>query len=553
MTSPRVPVAAAVVLITALGYVVFPGHTWLQQDSQIYVPILEHLRDPTVLANDPVATRPHVAFTIYDELALAARRLTGANFHAILAADELAFRAAGVVGVFLVATALGLSRPLALLVAGAYALGATVDGPAVLTVEYEPKPRGSAIGMLLLGLGLIAHGRYFASGIFGAVAFLYHPPTVYPFWAVYLVFAGWPASPLERRKRLAGFLPLILAAAVLVLLSQIQPGEPERQPWFARISPEVEQIQKARATYGWVSIWLTDWITHYLLLWLLSAVAAFRLRSLMDQRLRVFAIGLPAVGMLSIPISYLLLDVWKWALMAKFQPARALLFVTAIAVILAMCACLHAAQERRTAEALIWGVITFAIPAQHRVQELLLPDLSDPLIRRRVVLIVVLSALAVAAARSLASRRRLAWPVWCLALVLPFAAIPEFGRVVTEPNMHHAELDQVAAWARANTPLDAVFLFPDVGKGRQPGIFRAEALRAIYVDWKGGGQANMVEGFAQEWWDRWNRTMAKGFSPADMDRYPSLGIDYVVLQTPNRLPDRGPVFENSRYLVYRVR
>src|ERR1019366_8508439 len=34
------------------GSVTINGHTWLQQDSQIYVPILEHLRDPAVLRND---------------------------------------------------------------------------------------------------------------------------------------------------------------------------------------------------------------------------------------------------------------------------------------------------------------------------------------------------------------------------------------------------------------------------------------------------------------------------------------------------------------------
>jgi len=36
----------------------FPGHTYLQQDSQIYVPILEHLRDPAVLRNEILAEHP---------------------------------------------------------------------------------------------------------------------------------------------------------------------------------------------------------------------------------------------------------------------------------------------------------------------------------------------------------------------------------------------------------------------------------------------------------------------------------------------------------------
>ena len=60
------------------------------------------------------------------------------------------------------------------------------------------------------------------------------------------------------------------------------------------------------------------------------------------------------------------------------------------------------------------------------------------------------------------------------------------------------ELAQLSAWARASTPPDAVFLFPDVAHGLDPGIFRAEALRAVYVDWKSGGQANFYAAMARE-------------------------------------------------------
>ena len=33
-----------------------------------------------------------------------------------------------------------------------------------------------------------------------------------------------------------------------------------------------------------------------------------------------------------------------------------------------------------------------------------------------------------------------------------------------------------------------MFLFPDVGHDLYPGIFRALSERALYVDWKSGGQ-----------------------------------------------------------------
>jgi len=96
-----------------------------------------------------------------------------------------------------------------------------------------------------------------------------------------------------------------------------------------------------------------------------------------------------------------------------------------------------------------------------------------------------------------------------------------------------------------------VFLFADAGRGPQPGIFRAEALRAVYVDWKAGGQVNYIPGFAEQWWFRWQQTLAAKFNPAAMPKYSGLGIQYVVLQSNDRLP-RATEFENESWLVYRV-
>src|SRR5579871_5218738 len=58
--------AGAALALALLSFFQFPGHTYLQQDTQIYVPILEHLRDPSVLRNEILVAQPHVAFTIYD-------------------------------------------------------------------------------------------------------------------------------------------------------------------------------------------------------------------------------------------------------------------------------------------------------------------------------------------------------------------------------------------------------------------------------------------------------------------------------------------------------
>ena len=123
--------------------------------------------------------------------------------------------------------------------------------------------------------------------------------------------------------------------------------------------------------------------------------------------------------------------------------------------------------------------------------------------------------------------------------------------VVNYPDLRTPELRQLSDWARTSTPPDSVFLFPDAARGLQPGIFRSEALRAVYVDWKAGGQVNYLTSFGEQWWFRWQQTMAKGFRPADVPKYSGLGIAYIVLQPAHRLP-RPALFENSQYSVYPV-
>ena len=79
-----------ILVFTWLGFQVFPGHTYLQSDTQIYLPILERLDEPGYLSRDLVATRPHVAYTIYDEVALALRRTFNLDFEKILVGQQIA-------------------------------------------------------------------------------------------------------------------------------------------------------------------------------------------------------------------------------------------------------------------------------------------------------------------------------------------------------------------------------------------------------------------------------------------------------------------------------
>jgi hypothetical protein len=521
-------VAVCVGALTVISFFEFPGHTWLQQDSQIYVPILEHLRDPAVLRNDPLVERPHVSFTLYDEAALLLRALTGRSFHEGLALQQVATRGAGIWGLYLMATAAGLSAWPAMLAAAIVSLGSVIVGPSVLLFEYEPIPRGFAVPLLFCGIGLAAHRRHLLAGVSGAAAFLVHPPTVYPFWLVYAVM---------RKAR--AFVPLAAAAAILLVASLFQSGSGEEQVFFARLTPLQEKLQRMRASYVWISSWGLALLPHYLIVYAVSLAAYFRIRSRTAPELRAFLLGLPLLGMLSMPLSYLLLERAGWALIPQLQPMRALLFVTLAMQFSTAVAAISAAGKQRHLEAFGWFAAAYWIPLMQRTD--VLPEW------RRVAVVLLLAAIAVAASFVRSPWRRVAIGG---AALLGFFAVPRLGGVVNYPRLHGPELKQLSGWALASTPRDSVFLFPDAGRALYPGIFRSEALRAVYVDWKGGGQVNYLKELGEEWWRRWQQTMAPGFRTADLRTYRELGVQYVVVQAKNRVAGRSPVFDNGSFVAY---
>ncbi|MGA2741803.1 MAG: hypothetical protein ABSG65_30740 [Bryobacteraceae bacterium] len=531
----NVVAAVGILAITALTWFQFPGHTWLQQDTQIYVPILEHLRDPAVLGRDILATHPHVSFTLYDEFGRGLARVTGLGFREVLEGQQIVTRALGIWGLYLMASALGLSAPASLLVAAIVSLGATIAGPAVLSFEIEPDPRGFAVPLLFLAIGLAAHGWDFAAGTAGSAAFLMHPPTVIPFWIVYFVLA-------LARRRFVSLAPLAAACVLLAAAAHFQEGAHEAQLFFSRIPSSIEKLQRLRAPYAWVSEWWRDWLPHYLILYAASLLAYARLRKKAPPNLRFFLVGLPLVGILSIPASYLLLEQMKWILLPQLQPARALLFVTVIAEFSVAVAGIVAAQFRRYAEAFACFALVYLVPLNTNVT--VMPT------RNRALAAALLAAGAILAA--FAAARKFRWSAAPLAgvAVAGFFLLPTLGAVRMYPDLHTHQLAQLSSWARTSTPTNAVFLFADAGKQLQPGIFRSEALRAVYVDWKGGGQVNYLMDLGQQWWTRWQQAMAAPFDSRSVARYGPLGIDYIVLSPRNRLPDRAPVFENSAYLVY---
>jgi hypothetical protein len=528
-------VAAAILAIAALTWFEFPGHTWLQQDTQIYVPILEHLRDPAVLRRDILVSRQHVSYTLYDETARALAWLTGLDLRQVLEGEQFVTRAAGIWGLYLIGTALGLSTAGSLLMAAIVALGATIAGPAVLSFEIEPDPRGFAVPLLFLGIGFAAHGRHWAAGIAGAAAFLMHPPTVIPFWAVYSALAG-------ARRRFSAFVPLAIAGCVLAVAAHFQQGAGEAQPLFARLTPAIEALQRLRAPYAWISMWWREWLLHYLILAGISFAAYARLRVTATIELRYFLVGLPLIGILTIPLSFLLLERLQWVLVPQLQPMRALLFVAVFAQIGAAAAGLLASAAGRYGESLAWFAVVYWLPINDNLT-------VWPAAKNWLAVLLFAGAASMA---GWAEARLTRWrvPAFAAIGIAGFLALPYLA--AGNPHLHTPELAQLSAWARSSTDADAVFLFADAGKQLQSGIFRSEALRAVYVDWKGGGQVNYLPELGEQWWERWQAVLGAPFDARNVPRYGALGIDYIVLSPRNRLPGIAPVFENGRYLAYRL-
>ncbi len=518
---------ASVVLLTSLGYFLFPGHTYLQSDTQIYVPMLERLNDPALFPRDIMALRPHLAYTIYDETAVVLKRITHADFEVILTAEQLLFRALAIWGVILIARRIGLNATQSFFVAAVVSLGATIVGPAVLTIEYEPVPRGFAIGLIVFALGLIADEHCVAAGAAAALAFLYHPPTTLPFWCL--------AGLLVIARRLSWMVlpPLAIACLLLAILARIQQPGIESSPLLHRLNPFQETLERLRASYSFVSSWILPQRIDFAVQAVIAALAFWRVRRFVDGPLHDFLCGLPLMGLLSIPFSWVLLEHEHWALIPQWQPARAVLFVTFTAALLPAIAAIKAPHFLERA---FWLTAAFLMPLQHAM-------VGRQLHYRPLALA---AALAILTTAMYAFRKQ----SLVLAGVIPFFVIPQSKIVENYPKVQTADLLQLADWARTSTPQPTLFLFPDSGTSLAPGIFRARSLRGLYVDWKSGGQVNYFPEFARQWWTRWVETGSGAWSPAPRD-FPNLaarGVDYIVLR--KTISGAPAIYSNAGYSVY---
>lgn len=543
----------ALAVLALAGYFVFPGHTWLQSDTQIYAPMMERALHPQYFVNDIIARHPHLRFTIYDEVANLWRGLTGGSYKAILQGLQILLRFLALAAVYWICTSCRLRPAHATLVAGLYGLGTTITGPAVLTVEYEPVPRAFALPFLLLALALLADERFVPASISAVLGLLFHPPTVWPIYVVLGLAFLMPWYHYENRSPRRGLLVLLGGFGVLALLAWLQLGERVDQPLLQTIPPDWEELMKFRAAYNWVGSWVADWTVHYLFLAAVALAAAYRVRDRLSDGLTLALWGLPLLGLLSVPVSYLLLDVLKWSLIPQLQPARALLWVPVCAIINCGLAAGVSNEQRRWKESFAWLLVPFALPLLPKVLDVLIPlssGINGGIACGLTLLLALLGATALSFSRDAQGLGRLA-----PAAVVLFAisCYPTLGAVRNYPQLHNQELDDLSEWARQNTPVDSVFLFADAEKELFTGIFRANALRALYVDRKGGGQVNFHYGLAKEWWSRYSATIGKPYEPLPLTHYRAFPLDYIILKTQHQLEKGQPVYRNPRFLVYAVR
>lgn len=530
--------------ITWLEFRFFPGHTYLQSDTQIYLPILEHIDTPNYLTRDPIATHPHVTYTIYDEVAVFLHQAAKSDFEKVLVAQQVLFRAAAILGVFLIVECAGFSALLSFVLAALINLGASLLGPAVLLVEYEPIPRGFAFGLTVLAIGLFARDKPLLAGLCAGLGFLYQAPATGPFWAVLVLMAIFDRHARARVKPV--LVILLIAVLLLANMAQLQPGAVESQNIFGKIGPQLSAIQLFRTRYAWVSTWAGTDVWSYLFLWVCGIWATARIWPRLNSPLRWFFICTPAIGIASVPVSYFMLERLHLMFAAEEQPARALLMTVLFAALACGMAGLAAAGREKIWEAWLWFLPVMVLPMKVRVLDLArLNDVSN--LRILLVAIGLSAALVVLIGSSYGRRWR--WTALAVPCIATFA-MPYLGGVQNYPRIDNRPILDVADWARDNTWGSSMFLFPDAGHALYPGVFRAESRRALWVDWKSGGQANYFESVGMEWLQRWQQAMESGFSRPRLESLLPLPIDYYVLKREHSLAPVKPVYENADFVVY---
>lgn len=479
--------AVAFLAIVLVEFESFPGHTYLQGKTQLYVPMLERLDTPGFLSRDLVATHSNLSYTVYDEVTLFMHEALRLDFQTALVVQQLLCRAAAVAGVYLLVTSTGLGELWALLIAALVNCGAFLPGPALHLVDPEPVPAAFAFALSLLAIGCLSSGKPLLSGLTGGIAFLYDPTIAAVLWiSILIAFAADRYLRKLLRPTLTIFGVFIL---FLANLAQLQPGISDSEPPFSRIPADIAVILQTRTPYAWTPHWAGHQIWFYLAIVICGLWATARVWPKMNRQARWFFLLPPLLGILSIPVSVMVLEQFGWWLLPRIQLGRSLLFTVELSLIACAIAGIQALRLRSRAESAAWFLFVLAVIG-----------------------------------------------------ITPMAAPRPTGIE------HRDAITGVARWAETSTWGSSLFGFPDAGRELYPGVFRAESRRAIWVDWESGAQSCYSGSLAATWNERWQNMEHESGSAGQVQA--TLPVDYYVLKAANRLSRVKPAFANTDFVVY---
>jgi hypothetical protein len=480
--------------VTWFEFQVYPGHSYLQGDTQLLVPMLERLDTPGFLSRDLVAANPVFTFTIYDEFTQFLHAQGHLSFEQALLRQQIVFRFAGILGVFLLARSLK-TAPFA-----SVALSATVNAATQLTAPHafvtnpEATPVAFAFPLVLLAGGLLSNRKPLLASLAAGLALLYDPLTSIPFW---LVVIGASLSDRPLRKFLRPVWPaLLIFGLVLGNLVQLQAGLGGDQDLTSKMTAAMVRLTQIRTPWTWVSSWLSTEIWSYLFLLVAAAWALTRVWKQTDRLVNWVVIGLAGSGLFGVVMAMILLASRRQ--MATAMPAARMLALT-----VALCA-------------LVCGVASFQAAAQHRWRE------------------------------------SLCWAALLIAAVLNAQVLDLLhlnAATVARPAGTDPNLRNLAAWAE-ETWGSSMFQFPDAAQRTEPGTFRALSRRALWADWQSGRIADYSNQAGQTWWSRWQSSMSQGYSTDLLQETLRQPIDYYVLRREHQLTGIKPTYSNSEFVVY---
>jgi hypothetical protein len=291
--------------ITWLEFQVYPGHSYLKGDTQCYVPMLERLDAPGFLSRDLVATNPTFVYTIYDEVTLALHQYGGQPFQRALEAQQLLFRFAAVLGIYLLVRSAGVGLFAALLLSAFANAISLLIAPGVFLTNPEPVPGAFAMDLVLLAVGCLTHEKPLLGGLAGGIALIYDPLIGGAFWLVLLT-----AMILDRQTRWlfrAALPSLLIFGLLLANLSQLQPGLGNVKSISSRFTPALADLSRMRTPNLWPSLWVGHEIWSYLFLFIAMLWAAARIWRCLNRQTRWLCLGLASLGLVSIPLAASLL------------------------------------------------------------------------------------------------------------------------------------------------------------------------------------------------------------------------------------------------------